>query len=330
MAALIDDYDAALFDLDGVVYLGPDAVPGVPAALEELHRGGTRLMFVTNNAARPAQVVVDQLVSLGVPASLDTVLTSAQVAASALVAELSPGARVLVAGSPNLVALLRAAGFEIVQTADDHPAAVVQGYDPELSWRMLDEAALAIQAGARWYATNSDASRPTDRGLVPGVGGAISVIATALGGRPTIFGKPDRPMLAEAARRSGASRPIFIGDRIDTDIVGAANFGMDSMLVFSGAHGKYDLLMAPPEAHPTYIGHDVADLLVPARVAYVDGGRSRCRDQRAVLTDGTVRLETKPAGNDEQLDALWAVVNLAWKHAGADARDVLASLHQVP
>lgn len=329
MPALIEGYDAALFDLDGVVYLGPQAVAGAPAALDEVRRTGARLMYVTNNAARPAQVVVDQLRDLGVPASLETVLTSAQVASAALAAELPAGAKVLVCGSANLAGLLHEAGFELVENAAAGPEAVVQGYDPDLSWRQLDEATLAIQSGARWYATNSDASRPTDRGLVPGVGGAISVIATALGGQPTVFGKPYRPMLAEAVHRTNARRPIFVGDRLDTDIVGAAGFGIDSLMVFSGAHGKYDLLQASTEAHPTYIGADVSALLAPPRTACVTGDVVRCGSQEARIVGGSVRLGTAACGREEQLDALWAVLQLAWKHPDVEARDVLASLEQV-
>ena len=109
---------------------------------------------------------------------------------------------------------------------------------------------LAVQRGARWYATNDDVSRPTDRGLLPGAGAAIAVVAATVGGRPTIFGKPFLPMLAEASRRTGASHALFVGDRIDTDIVGAANAGMDSLMVFTGAHGKADLLAAGPESVP--------------------------------------------------------------------------------
>ncbi len=321
--ALIDDYDAALFDLDGVVYLGPHAVVGARDAMEALRQLGKRVLYVTNNAARPAHVVVDQLNRLGISTDLDSVLTSAQVAASALVEELPQGAKVLVSGSENLANLLTEAGFRVVPSADDRPIAVVQGYDPDLSWRRLDEAALAIQGGARWYATNSDASRPTDRGLVPGVGGAIAVLATALGGGPTIFGKPYRPMLEEAIRRTAARRPIFVGDRLDTDIVGAVSAGIDSMLVLSGAHGKHDLVAAPAEAHPSCIGADVSALLAPRRTAETDGSRASCGEQRAVAVDGVVHLQTSADTRDEQLDALWAIAQLAWRDPSRSTASVL-------
>lgn len=313
MAALIDGYDVALFDLDGVVYLGPDAVPGVPEALAQLSEAGTGLMYVTNNAARPASTVVEQLNDLGIVAGLDQVLTSAQVATSALVKDLPAGAKVLVCGSDSLAALLRDAGFDIVDSAQSEPVAVIQGYFPTLNWSMFEEAALAVQAGATWYATNSDATRPTDRGLVPGAGAAIAVLTTVLGGQPTIFGKPYRPMLAEAITRTQAQRPIFVGDRLDTDIEGAVNVGIDSLMVFSGAHGKKDLVAAAPHAHPTYIGADVTALLQPPRTAALSPGQAICGSQQVRVATHGATLVTEPDGVEEQLDALWALAQLAWQ-----------------
>lgn len=329
MTALIDGYDTALFDLDGVIYLGPDAVPGATAALAEVVSSGTRVMYVTNNAARPVQVVIDQLQGLGFAADEASVLTSAQVAASALAQDLPGGAKILVCGSANLAALLARSGFRIVESATEQPDAVIQGYDPDLNWRRLDEAALAIQSGARWYATNADASRPTDRGLVPGVGGAIAVLSTALGGSPTIFGKPYRPMLDQALLRTGAERAIFVGDRLDTDIVGAVAAGLDSLMVFSGAHGKADLVSAKADAHPNYIGADVGALLQPARTATVVNQTATCREQVAKIRDGRVHLHTRASSMEEQLDALWAIAQLVWIAPEADARAALSGLELV-
>lgn len=330
MSALIDGYDAAFFDLDGVIYLGPEAVPGAADALAELGRRGNRVMYVTNNAARPAQVVIDQLRDLGFAAEPENVLTSAQVAAAMLPRELPAGAKVLVCGSANLAGLLEQAGFRIVASADDRPDAVVQGYDPDLSWRRLDEATLAIGNGARWYATNDDAARPTHRGLVPGVGGQIAVVATALGGEPVTFGKPFRPMLDEAVRRTGATHPIFVGDRLDTDIEGAVAAGMDSLLVLSGAHGKHDLVRAGAEAQPTYIGRDVSALLEAPRTATVTDGRAECGGQVALATAGRIDFAQPPTGPSQQLDALWAATQLAWLDPSLDVAPALTQLDQLP
>ncbi|MGC3992550.1 MAG: HAD-IIA family hydrolase [Propionicimonas sp.] len=329
MSAVIDGYDAAFFDLDGVIYLGPKAVPGAAGALRSLRQRGTKVMYVTNNAAREAQVVIDQLNGLGFEAMAANVLTSAQVAAVGLAAELPAGSRVLVAGSRNLAGLVAAAGFEVVGTANEQPAAVIQGYDPDLSWRLLDEVALAIQGGARWFATNDDASRPTDRGLVPGVGGALAVVRLVVGGEPTTFGKPFRPMLAEAMRRTRAQHPVFVGDRLDTDISGAHNAGIDSLLVFSGAHGKHDLVAAPPEERPTHIGANVSALLRGVRPLVVGDGRATCRAQVAVAEAGRVRLAGSPRTPEDQFDALWALTQLVWTDPGLDASGALAALDLV-
>ncbi|MGV8910614.1 MAG: HAD-IIA family hydrolase [Propionicimonas sp.] len=330
MSRLIDAYDAAFFDLDGVIYLGPLAVDGATGALDALRGLGKTVMFVTNNAARAAQVVIDHLNSLGFHANDHNVLTSAQVAVTHIAGELPPGSKVLVSGTASLEALFEDAGLVSVQTAAEHPDAVVQGYDPQMTWPRLDEAALAIQAGARWYATNDDSSRPTERGLVPGAGGAIAAVAGTVGGQPTIFGKPFRPMLAEAIRRTGASRPIFVGDRIDTDIVGAVNAGIDSLMVFTGAHGKTDLVATGPGERPTHIGADVRALLAPARTVEISPARVSCRGQVAEAHIGKARLGGSPTTLDTQLDALWAITQLVWADPDLDSTESLASLGLVP
>lgn len=326
MTRLIDGYDAAFFDLDGVIYLGPQAVEGATGALAELRTLGKKVMFVTNNAARAAQVVIDQLNDLGFEADARSVLTSAQVAVGQISRELPAGSKVLVNGSQALADLVAEAGLVPVQSATEDPVAVVQGYDPQMTWPRLDEAALAIQAGARWYATNDDASRPTERGLVPGAGGVIAVVAGTVGGQPTIFGKPFRPMLTEAINRTGAVTPIFVGDRIDTDIVGANNAGIDSLMVFTGAHGKADLIATGPGERPTHIGADVRALLEPARRADIDQTVAVCNAQRAESIGGTVSLHTAPRSEGDQFDALWAIAQLAWSDAQLDCDAALAAL----
>lgn len=326
---LVDSYDAVYFDLDGVIYLGDHAVEGAVEAIASLRALGKPVMFVTNNAARSAQTVVDHLLRLGFEATLDDVLTSAQVAVRFIAKDLPAGARVLVSGSQNLVDLIAGEGFVPVHSADDQPVAVVQGYDPQMTWPRLDEAALAIQRGARWYATNNDGSRPTDRGLVPGAGGAIAAVAAAVGGEPTVFGKPYLPMLAEAARRTGAKRPLFVGDRIDTDIAGAANAGMDSLMVFTGAHGKADLVAAGPGERPTHVGPDLSALLQPARAVQHTPGRARCGAQVVEVTGQSLRLDRRPRSQPEQFDALMAIAWLAWANPGVRADGVLDELDQV-
>lgn len=325
-ARLVDPYDATLFDLDGVIYLGPLAVPGAAETMTALTDAGKGVMYVTNNAARAADTVVKHLRGLGIDAGLHNVLTSAQVAAGALAEVLPPGAKVLVAGSASLAGLIAESGLSPVASADDDPVAVVQGYDPTLGWPVLDEVCLAIARGAIWYATNDDASRPTERGLVPGAGAMIAAVATAIGGSPTTFGKPHRPMMAEAVRRTGAQRPLFVGDRLDTDIAGANHAGMDSLMVFSGAHGKRELVGCQPGERPSHIGADVSALLLPPRQATVAGDTAGCNGQQVRQDEHRIVLASSPNTVEEQFDALWAVANLAWSASYLDAATALDAL----
>ncbi|HEY1619408.1 MAG TPA: HAD family hydrolase, partial [Streptosporangiaceae bacterium] len=201
-------YDAALLDLDGVVYLGGAAIPGAAQALHQAADLGMRLAYVTNNASRTPAAIAGQLTALGVPASAADVVTSAQAAARLLAERLPAGAPVLVAGGIGLRVALRERGLRPVSTAAEKPAAVVQGFAPDLSYGLLAEAATALRAGAFYVASNADTTLPTSRGPQPGNGSLIQVLITATGKRPVVAGKPERPLHAEAVRRTGARRPL--------------------------------------------------------------------------------------------------------------------------
>ena len=308
-AAVIDGYDAALFDLDGVVYLGPVAVPGAAEGIAALRQRGTRIGFVTNNADRPPAAVAAHLVELGIPATDVDVVTSAQAGAHLVLNRFGPGARVLVVGGQGVAAALAELSLVPVWSVDDQPVAVLQGYGFELTWQMLNEAAVAIHRGAHWVATNTDQTRPTDRGLVPGNGAAVAAVAMAVTERPEVAGKPYRPLLDDTVARLGASRPIFVGDRLDTDIAGAQNSGLDSMLVLSGSHGGADLLAAAPAERPTYLGLDLRALLQPPLVVTVDHGMWRCGSASVSVADGTILLA---GASPDTPAAIWAAAHAAW------------------
>ncbi len=308
-AAVIDGYDAALFDLDGVVYLGPVAVPGAAEGIAALRDRGTRIGFVTNNAARPPAAVADHLAELGIPATDADVVTSAQAGAHLVLNRFGPGARVLVVGGEGVAAALAELGLVPVWSADDQPVAVLQGYGFELTWQQLNEAAVAIHRGAHWVATNTDPTRPTDRGLVPGNGAAVAAVAMAVSSTPEVAGKPYRPLLDDTVARLGAARPIFVGDRLDTDIAGAQHAGLDSMLVLSGSHGAADLLVAAPPERPTHLGLDLRALLQPALVVTVDNGVWHCGSASATVTDGMILLD---GAQPDTPAAIWAAAHAAW------------------
>lgn len=312
---LIDAYDAALFDLDGVIYLGPAPVPGAAEAIAALRRRGVKLGFVTNNAARTPASVAEHLRDLGIAAQTSDVVTSAQAGAHVLKDRFGPGAKVLVAGGGGIWAALAEAGLTGVRSADDDPVAVIQGWSSDLTWNHLNEAAIAIQRGAHWLATNTDSTRPTDRGIVPGNGAAVAAVRMAVDVDPEVAGKPYAPLFTETIERLGARRPLFVGDRLDTDVSGASLLGLDSLLVLTGAHGPAEVLAAPPAARPRYLGWDVGALVEEPLVAELDGDQARCVGMVARVADGSVRLDPEPGDRPGALRALWAASHLVWHHA---------------
>ncbi|MFV0451480.1 MAG: HAD-IIA family hydrolase, partial [Propioniciclava sp.] len=216
-------------------------------------------------------------------------------------------------------------------SADDNPVAVVQGYDPTMTWPRLDEAALAVQRGARWVATNTDSTRPTDRGLVPGAGAMVAAVGVTVNHDPEIIGKPHRPLMAEALRRAGGNRPVFVGDRIDTDIMGAHAVGIDSFMVFTGAHGVLDLCQAPQHGRPTAIGWGVASLFEPRRRASISADGIVCGSVRLDVRDHTAVVTTGDLDAVEsQLDAAWALANLCWSGAVTRPEPVAERLTALP
>jgi glycerol 3-phosphatase-2 len=309
-------FDVALLDLDGVVYVGPDAVPGVPEALDATRKAGMRLGFVTNNAARTPEEVAAHLTELGVPARPGDVITSSQAAATVVAALLGPGAAVLPVGGPGVAAALTAAGLRVVQRAEDSPAAVVQGYGREVGWVQLAEAVVAVRNGARHVATNTDATIPSPRGPLPGNGAMVGVVSSITGQAPLVTGKPDPAMHAECVRRTDARRPLVVGDRLDTDIEGARRAGAASLLVLTGVTDPAGLLAAPPQHRPDLLSADAAGLLVPhPPVRRADGGW-RCRTWTARPAEGerTWILAADPTAPDDGdgLDGLRALCVAHW------------------
>jgi HAD superfamily hydrolase (TIGR01450 family) len=319
-APLSEVYDVALLDLDGVVYVGPDAVPGVPEALAAARAAGMRLGFVTNNAARTPDDVAEHLAALGVPASTDDVITSSQAAATVVSGLLGPGARILPVGGPGVAAALAAAGLVVVDRADDGPAAVVQGYGREVGWVQLAEAVVAVRNGARHVATNLDATIPSPRGPLPGNGAMVGVVSAITGQAPLVTGKPDPAMHAECVRRTGAQRPLVVGDRLDTDIEGASRAGAASLLVLSGVTDPGTLLAARPDHRPDLLSADAAGLLTAHPAVVADGQGRRCGRWTAgpAEADDVLILEADGPDDGDGLDGLRALCVAHWVRHPAD------------
>ena len=307
-------YDVALLDLDGVVYVGPDPVPGVPAALAAARGAGMRLGFVTNNAARTPEAVAEHLSALGVPARADDVITSSQAAATVVAGLLEHGARVLPVGGPGVAAALTAAGLVVVDRAEDEPAAVVQGHGREVGWAQLAEAVVAVRNGARHVATNLDATIPSPRGPLPGNGAMVGVVAAVTGQEPLVTGKPDPAMHAESVRRTGARHPLVVGDRLDTDIEGARRAGAASLLVLTGVTDPGTLLAARPDHRPDLLSADAAGLLTAHPRVTANGQERGCGHWTVgpAEADDVLVLEAHGPDDGDGLDGLRALCVAHW------------------
>lgn len=303
---LADRFDTALLDLDGVVYLGPQAIDGAPETVAEVRARGMRVAFVTNNASRTPESVAEHLTELGVPAEGVDVVTSAQAAATLVLARVGVGARVLVVGGEGLHVALRERGLVPVTSADDGPVAVVQGYAPEVDWRALAEGTFAVRRGLPWIAANLDATVPTPRGLAPGNGALVAVVQATTGVTPVAAGKPEIAMHQESMRRTGARRPLVVGDRLDTDIEGANRAGVPSLLVLTGVATPSDLLAAPAPLRPSYVAADLrSGLLAPHPGVTATAAGWTCRGR-------TVSRAGEIDGDGEDVDALRAACVAAW------------------
>ena len=308
MTALRDGYDALLLDLDGTLYQGPQEIPG---AREALAAGQQSCYYVTNNASRRPGEVAEHLTELGFDADESTVVTSSQTAARLLAENVAPGSPVLIVGTEALADEIRHVGLRPVRSFEDAPAAVVQGHSPTTGWAILAEATLAIRAGAVWVAANLDSTLPTERGLVLGNGSMVAALRTATSREPLVAGKPAAPLMEDAMRRSKCVRPLVVGDRLDTDIEGANNVGLDSLLVLTPVSTAVDVLRAAPEQRPTYLASELDALNRPAEESLVG------EDNRwSVEFDGSdlvIEPTSDSAAPGDSAALLRAVTAGAWK-----------------
>ncbi len=310
-------HDLGMFDLDGVIYSGGEAVPGAAEQLEAVRRDGMRCAFITNNAARTPETVAEHLSDLGVSAQPDDVVTSAQASARVLRDRVGVGARVVVLGGEGLHAAVAAEELVAVDV-EAEAEAIVTGYGPDVRWSAVMRAAVRIRDGLWWVASNTDSSIPTPFGIAPGHGVLVETLARFSDVDPVVAGKPERPLLDETVRRVGGERPLMIGDRLDTDIEGARRAGIDSLLVLTGVTGLLELVAARPTERPTYLGPDLGVLrerhLAPE---FLDDGWS-LGGWVAQVVDG--RLECR--GEGAPADWWRCVASAAWAHLD-DADDVV-------
>ena len=308
--SLLEAYDLAMFDLDGVVYVSGAAIDGVPDRLRRVREAGVHLAFVTNNASRTPEKVAAHLVELGIDASAGDVVTSAQAAARVVRERFGEGARVLLLGGPGLEAALAAEDLVAVAQPDDEVVAVVSGYGPEVLWKDVMRAATLVKGGLPYVASNTDLTIPTDYGLAPGHGMLVKAISDFAGVEPVVAGKPSRPLLDETVRRVGGDRPLKQADRLDTDIEGANTVEVDSLLVMTGVTHLAELVAAPRALRPTYVAADMEGLFEPHVVPETADGEASLGGWSARVVGGRLAVEGAGEASD-----FWRVAAVAaWSH----------------
>jgi HAD superfamily hydrolase (TIGR01450 family) len=256
-SCLAERYAGIVFDIDGVLARADQAIPGAGETLAELKRRGVGLSLATNNAARTPTEVAAALSAVGVAVEPEDIVTSAMAAAELL----DPGTRCLVIGMAGLHEALAGRGCVAVREPGEAEAVVV-GWHRGLVWDDLRRATLALTGGdVRFLATNTDVTYPAPEGLWPGNGAVVTALAAASGRQPDVAGKPYPPLLQAAARRLPDGPLLMVGDRHDTDIVGAAGLGWDTALVLSGVTAPE--IVPALEPAPTWVLDDVRGLLAP-------------------------------------------------------------------
>ena len=313
--------DVVLADLDGVVYAGPHAIPFAVDSLNQAAES-IRVGYITNNASRTDASVAGHLTDLGLTVAPSDVVTLPQAAMRLLVEQVPAGSRILVVGGDGLVDELQKHGFEVTRSAEDSPAAVVQGFAPDVGWTQLAEACFALNAGVTpdgdytgipWIATNTDWTIPQARGTAPGNGTLVSAVHTAVGRLPVVAGKPEPAMFRLAVQRFAASSAVVIGDRLDTDILGANRSGLPSVLVLTGIDGPKQVLAAEKDQRPTYIVDDLRQLSepYPQTVTTVEGSATLTRVGEAVVRRDGENLTVDAAGG-RRIDLLRAGCAAIW------------------
>ncbi|SFP51096.1 TIGR01457 family HAD-type hydrolase [Salibacterium halotolerans] len=249
-------YKAYLFDLDGTIYRGSDAIPEAVDVVNRLYGKGIPYVFVTNNSTTPPRSVAEKLVKMGVPCREDQVLTTSMAAASYIKSEhtLPSAPTAYVIGEAGLKEAVESAG---IVEKEDNPDYVVMGMDRELTYSKAATAAAAVQNGAVFISTNADKAMPSETGFIPGNGALTSIVALTTGVEPAFMGKPEPMMIDQARKLLGVPKDklLLVGDNYETDITAGIRAGVSTLHVGTGVTPIHALSSKP--ALPT---HAVATL----------------------------------------------------------------------
>jgi 4-nitrophenyl phosphatase len=251
--------EGLILDMDGVLWRGDLVLPGADDLINTLNKTYIPHAFATNNATKTAEQIAIEGQMRGLSIKPEEVITSAMVAVSMTLSHLSEGAKVFVLGEGGLTEPMQKAGFELIPSAEGAQAVVV-GLDREVTWDKLSEAAYAIEGGAIFIGTNGDLSLPTERGFAPGNGAILQALEATTGIPPTIVGKPDPIMFHEALRMIAVEREqaLVVGDRLETDILGGIQAGLQTALVLTGASTLDELDRSTIQ--PDYVFPDLLSL----------------------------------------------------------------------
>lgn len=242
---MLKDCKAYVFDLDGCVYRGDTPIRGAAETIQCLRDRGKRILFLTNNATHTPEYYLRKLRRMCISAAKDEVLSSATTAAIYLRRKYGR-CRIYAVGEEALRRALTTQGHRLVDSK--RPSFVVAGLDYHFNYQKLWNATNAIFSGARFIATNTDANVPVEDGIMPGAGAIVHAISTATGVAPFVVGKPHKPMLDVALERVSvpASKVVFVGDRIETDVQAGKRVGAKAVLVLSGATKRKDVANRRP------------------------------------------------------------------------------------
>ncbi len=262
----IDKYKLVIFDMDGVIYRGPEVIPGVPETIKKLNDRGIKVAFNTNNSTGSRQMYVDRFAKMGVTVVPEEIFTSAYIAALALARAYPPATKVFVVGEEGLVKEMELAGFKPTQDPQDLEGVgfVIVGLDREFSYARLRAAMQAILRGASFYATNEDITWPMAKELWPGAGTMVAAIATAVGRRPEkVFGKPS-PAAIDLILQQYKLAPkevLSVGDRFETDMAAGNAAHTDTLLVLTGIATSAEVAKQPKATRPMFVLDSAADIL---------------------------------------------------------------------
>jgi HAD superfamily hydrolase (TIGR01450 family) len=309
LEVLASKYDSLLLDLDGVVYQGSEAIVNAVESINRAANLGIQVGYLTNNSSRRAETIAEQLIGFGIQATAEQIVGSASAGVMLLAKKIPLGAKVLVVGGDGLKHAVQEQGFQVVDHASLSPAAVIQGFSPDVSWRELAQASFAIQGGAIWIATNQDWTVPVEQGIAPGNGTLVGAVHTAVGILPEIAGKPFKPIFDQALLQLGIKNPLMVGDRLDTDIRGANGSGMDSAVVMTGIVTRKELLAAGKEDRPKFILQDLTGLFDSYQQPKTTKRGAKSGDSTVELLGDRVVIVS---GNPESLDTLKAACHVIW------------------